>query len=143
IWFPVRPRQPRPRRASSRCPCRSSTSVRARVCRSFPRRISRMSNNPVHLVDLLGIERAWALRVFDEAERLRAARGTKAAPRPLQGRTAALIFHKPSLRTRVSFTVGMHDLGGDVVDLTAAEVAESGREGLRDVAQVLSTMCSL
>jgi ornithine carbamoyltransferase len=102
-----------------------------------------MSNAPVHFVDLLGIERAWALRVFDEAERLRAARGTKAAPRPLQGRTAALIFHKPSLRTRVSFTVGMHDLGGDVVDLSAAEVSENGREGLQDVAQVLSTMCSL
>jgi len=102
-----------------------------------------MTRVPDHFVDLLGLEREWLLHVFDEAERLRQARGTKAAPRPLSGQTAALIFHKPSLRTRVSFTVGLHDLGGDVVDLGAAEVSESGREGLKDVAQVLSTMCSL
>ena len=102
-----------------------------------------MTRVPAHFVDLLGLEREWLLHVFDEAERLRQARGTTTAPRPLAGKTAALIFHKPSLRTRVSFTVGMHDLGGDVVDLSAAEVSESGREGLKDVAQVLSTMCSL
>ena len=102
-----------------------------------------MSNAPLHFVDLLGLERAWLLQVFDEAERLREARGTKNAPTPLQGKTAALIFHKPSLRTRVSFSVGMHDLGGDVVDLSAAEVSERGRESLPDVAQVLSSMCGL
>ena len=102
-----------------------------------------MPNAPLHFVDLLGLEREWLLQVFDEAERLRVARGTKTAPRPLAGRTAALVFHKPSLRTRVSFTVGMHDLGGDAVDLSAAEVSESGRESLADVAGVLSGMCSL
>jgi ornithine carbamoyltransferase len=102
-----------------------------------------MTHVPAHFVDLLGLEREWLLHVFDEAERLRQARGTTAAPRPLSGQTAALIFHKPSLRTRVSFTAGLHELGGDVVDLGAAEVSESGREGLKDVAQVLSTMCSL
>jgi len=102
-----------------------------------------MPDAPLHFVDLLGLEREWLNRVFDEAERLRLARGTKTAPRPLAGRTAALVFHKPSLRTRVSFTVGMHDLGGDVVDLSAAEVSESGRESLSDVAGVLSGMCSL
>ena len=37
----------------------------------------------------------------------------------------------------------MHELGGDVVDLGAAEVAENGRESLKDVAQVLSGMCDL
>ena len=102
-----------------------------------------MPDAPHHFVDLLGLEREWLVQVFDEAERLRLARGTKTAPRPLAGRTAALVFHKPSLRTRVSFTVGMHDLGGDVVDLSAAEVSESGRESLPDVAGVLSGMCSL
>jgi ornithine carbamoyltransferase len=102
-----------------------------------------MPDAPIHFVDLLGLERAWLLQVFDEAERLREARGTKTAPMPLKGKTAALIFHKPSLRTRVSFSVGMHDLGGDVVDLSAAEVSERGRESLPDVAQVLSSMCGL
>jgi ornithine carbamoyltransferase len=54
-----------------------------------------------------------------------------------------MVFHKPSLRTRVSFTVGMHELGGDAVDLSAVEVSEHGRESLKDVAHVLSGMCQL
>jgi ornithine carbamoyltransferase len=102
-----------------------------------------MNDAPLHLVDLLGLERAWVLDVFDRAEELRAKRGLPGAPRPLAGRTAALVFHKPSLRTRVSFTVGMHDLGGDAVDLGAAEVSEHGRESIEDVAHVLAGMCDL
>jgi ornithine carbamoyltransferase len=102
-----------------------------------------MSESPVHLVDLLGLDRGWVLDLFDQADRLRAVRGTPRATRPLMGRTAAMVFHKPSLRTRVSFTVGMHELGGDAVDLSAAEVNQRGRESLKDVAHVLSGMCDL
>ena len=99
--------------------------------------------SPIHLVDLLGLDRAWVIDLFAQADALRAARGGPGAPRPLAGKTAALVFHKPSLRTRVSFTVGMHDLGGDAVDLTAVEVSEHGRESLEDVARVLASMCDL
>jgi len=102
-----------------------------------------VSDSPRHLIDLIGLDRDWVLRLFAEADRLRALRGTPRAPRPLAGRTAALVFHKPSLRTRVSFTVGMHELGGDAVDLSAIEVAENGRESLPDVAHVLSGMVDL
>lgn len=102
-----------------------------------------MSNAPVHLVDLLGLERGWVLDLFAEADRLRALRGMPKAPRPLAGKTAALVFHKPSLRTRVSFTVGMHELGGDAVDLGLVEVSETGRESVPDVAHVLSGMVDL
>jgi ornithine carbamoyltransferase len=102
-----------------------------------------MPTAPLHLVDLLGLERDWVLDVFACADDLRTRRGTPGAPRPLAGRTAALVFHKPSLRTRVSFTVGMHDLGGDAVDLGAAEVSEHGRESIADVAHVLAGMCDL
>ena len=98
---------------------------------------------PTHLIDLLGLERDWVLQLFADADRLRAVRGTARAPRPLAGKTAALVFHKPSLRTRVSFTVGMHELGGDAVDLGAVEVSEHGRESVPDVAHVLSGMCDL
>jgi ornithine carbamoyltransferase len=98
---------------------------------------------PRHLVDLLGIERGFVEALFAEADRLRAVRKTPAAPRPLAGRTAALVFHKPSLRTRVSFTAGMHELGGDAIDLTATEVSEHGRESVADVAHVLSGMADL
>ena len=84
-----------------------------------------MNAAPSHLVDLLDLRREWVLHVFDEADRLRGLRGTAKAPRPLAGKTAALIFHKPSLRTRVSFTVGMHELGGDAVDLSGTEVSQA------------------
>ncbi len=102
-----------------------------------------MTAQPNHLIDLLGLEREWVLKLFVDADRLRAARGTPRAPRPLAGRTAALVFHKPSLRTRVSFTVGMHELGGDAIDLGAVEVSENGRESVPDVAHVLSGMVDL
>jgi ornithine carbamoyltransferase len=98
---------------------------------------------PNHLIDLLGLDRDWVLNLFRRADELRAKRGTRYAPRPLAGKTAALVFHKPSLRTRVSFTVGMHELGGDAVDLSAVEVSEHGRESLPDVSRVLSGMCQL
>ena len=102
-----------------------------------------MTQPTTHLIDLLDLSPAWVNGVFDRADALRAVRGGAKAPRPLAGRTAALVFHKPSLRTRVSFTVGMHELGGDAGDLTAVEVSENGRESVKDVAHVLSGMCSL
>ena len=98
---------------------------------------------PPHLVDLLGTDRAFVVGLFEQAEMLRDARRTRNAPQPLAGRTAAMVFHKPSLRTRVSFTVGMHELGGDAIDLGMAEVSAHGRESLPDVAHVLSGMCDL
>ncbi len=98
---------------------------------------------PRHLVDLLGLERPFVDRLFTLADELRAVRKTPRAPKPLEGKTAALVFHKPSLRTRVSFTVGMHELGGDAVDLGTTEVSETGRESLKDVAHVLAGMCDL
>ena len=102
-----------------------------------------MARVPRHLVDLLGLDRDWVVALFEQADHLREVRGQRNAPQPMRGRTAALVFHKPSLRTRVSFTVGMHELGGDVVDLGAAEVSEGGRESVPDVAHVLSGMTDL
>lgn len=56
----------------------------------------------------------------------------------LAGRTLALIFEKPSLRTRVSFEVAMRQLGGDSLYLSQAEVGLGQREPVADVARVLS-----
>jgi ornithine carbamoyltransferase len=61
-----------------------------------------------------------------------------ASDRPLLGRTAALVFQKPSLRTRVSFEVAMLQLGGQAVYLSPAEVGLGQREGAVDVSRVLS-----
>jgi ornithine carbamoyltransferase len=56
----------------------------------------------------------------------------------LAGKTLAMIFEKPSLRTRVSFEVAMRQLGGGAIYLNQAEVGLGQREPVRDVARVLS-----
>jgi len=62
----------------------------------------------------------------------------KDAPQVLKNRTAALIFHKPSLRTRASFEVGVRELGGSAVYITDKEISIGKRESVYDVAQVMS-----
>ena len=64
-------------------------------------------------------------------------RGQKADTR-LKGKTIALLFEKPSLRTRVSFEVGMSQLGGHSVYLSPSEVGLGKRESISDVARTLS-----
>ena len=56
----------------------------------------------------------------------------------LSGKTLAIMFEKPSLRTRVSFELAMRQLGGEAVYLSPAEVGLKERESVSDVAQVLS-----
>ncbi len=64
--------------------------------------------------------------------------GRKGAPRPLTGKSLAMIFQKASTRTRVSFEVGMHRLGGHALFM-APEDTQIGRgEPIRDTARVLS-----
>ena len=57
-----------------------------------------------------------------------------------RNKTLALLFEKPSLRTRVSFEVAMRQLGGEVMYLSPAEVGLGGRESVPDVARVLGRM---
>jgi ornithine carbamoyltransferase len=58
--------------------------------------------------------------------------------RLLSGRTLALLFEKPSLRTRVSFEMAMHQLGGHSIYLSPEEVGVGKRESAADVGRVLS-----
>ncbi|HEX5369336.1 MAG TPA: ornithine carbamoyltransferase, partial [Dehalococcoidia bacterium] len=60
----------------------------------------------------------------------------------LEGKTVAMLFEKPSLRTRVSFEVGMKQLGGSAIYLSQAEVGLGQREPVKDVARVLSRYVS-
>lgn len=60
--------------------------------------------------------------------------------KPLAGKTVAMIFQKPSLRTRVSFEVGVTQLGGHAIFLTDDGVGLGTRESAADVAHVLSRM---
>src|SRR5438105_11501094 len=59
----------------------------------------------------------------------------------LAGKTLAMIFEKPSLRTRVSFAVAMTQLGGNGLLIRGEEVGLDTREPTQDVARVLSSMC--
>ncbi len=72
--------------------------------------------------------------ILSEASRLK----RDGSPRALEGQTLALIFEKPSLRTRVSFEVAMQQLGGNAIYLSQGEVGLGQREPVADVARVLS-----
>ncbi len=90
---------------------------------------------PRHFLDLRDFDRPTLRRMLDLAAGFK--RGGDAA-RPLAGRTLALIFEKPSTRTRVSFEVGMRQLGGDVVMLSARDMQSGRGESVADTARVLS-----
>ena len=77
-------------------------------------------------------------RLFETAARLKADLRAGRAHHELDQRTLALIFHKPSLRTRLSFEVAMTQLGGSSIFITEREIGMGQRESVSDVARVLS-----
>jgi ornithine carbamoyltransferase len=90
------------------------------------------------LLSFADLTRAEADRLFALAARLKADWKSGRAHGELSQRTLALIFHKPSLRTRLSFEVAMTQLGGSSVFITEREVGIGSREAVSDVARVLS-----
>jgi ornithine carbamoyltransferase len=91
-----------------------------------------------HFLSAADLTRDGVLQLFALAAELkqRVKAGHRAAP--LQGRTLALIFQKPSLRTRVTFEVGIVQLGGRAVYLSGSEIGLGTRESVADVARNLS-----
>lgn len=77
--------------------------------------------------------------VFARAAELKAEfQATRRHPaQPLAGRTLAMLFQKPSLRTRVTFEAGMTQLGGHAIHLSTSDVGAGTREGVADVARNL------
>ncbi len=91
------------------------------------------------LLSIADLTPAELRRLLDTARELKGTRRTDHRERgPLAGRTLALVFEKPSLRTRVSFDVGMRQLGGECLYVSPAEVGLGTREPAADVARVLS-----
>lgn len=72
------------------------------------------------------------------AEQLRAERNNGHLREPLAGKSLAMIFEKPSLRTRMTFDIGMRELGGHAIYLTPSEIQIGKRESLPDIARNLS-----
>lgn len=91
---------------------------------------------PRHFLDLDRIEAETLRHILTLGGSLKA--GTAQNLRPLEGRTLALIFEKNSTRTRVSFEVGMRQLGGDVVVLSQTDTQLGRGETVADTARVLS-----
>ncbi len=91
-----------------------------------------------HLVSVTDLSHEEVLRLFEVAAELKAGRKAGHVTAPLAGRALALIFEKPSLRTRVTFEVGTVQLGGRAVYLAAGEVGLGTRESVPDVARNLS-----
>jgi len=93
-----------------------------------------------HFLDLSEIPASELRRVLNAAVDIKSRRrkGQRADHRPLEGKVMALIFDKPSTRTRVSFDVGMRELGGETIMLTGAEMQLGRGETIADTARVLS-----
>jgi len=93
-----------------------------------------MSIGTKSLLSVADLSREGIERLLERASRMKHGQPSQ----PLQGRTLALLFEKPSLRTRVSFETAMIQLGGHAIYLSPAEVGLGKREPVADVARVLS-----
>jgi ornithine carbamoyltransferase len=91
---------------------------------------------PKHFLDLKDFSAAQLRGLLSEAARLKRNRGQ--GSKPLSGKTLAMIFERPSTRTRVSFEVAMRELGGDVTVLLPKDMQLGRGETVADTANVLS-----
>jgi ornithine carbamoyltransferase len=93
-----------------------------------------------HLLSIQALSAAEIHRILDLAIKLKAERG-RHTERPLEGQCWAMMFSKSSTRTRVSFEVGIRELGGNVIFLAADDIQLGRGEPIKDTARVLGRMC--
>ncbi len=99
-----------------------------------------MTDSPRHFLDISRLDSQTLSSILSKAARMKEevkASGVN-APRPLAGKVLAMIFEKPSTRTRVSFDVGMRQLGGETLFLSGTEMQLGRSESIADTARVLS-----
>ena len=87
---------------------------------------------------LLDITPGECSSLLDRARFMKQLRGSRGTHAPLLGRTLAMIFEKSSTRTRISFEVGMSELGGQAIFLSQTDTQMGRGEPVRDTARVLS-----
>jgi ornithine carbamoyltransferase len=92
-----------------------------------------------HFLSIEGQTAEQLTTLLDLAIKLKADRG-KTSERPLSGQAWAMIFSKPSTRTRVSFEVGIRELGGSVIFLSQNDIQLGRGEPIIDTARVLGRM---
>ncbi len=98
-----------------------------------------------HFLDIADLTREELLAILEESERRKQARagwpkGRADADAPLGGHALALIFEKPSTRTRVSFDMAMRQLGGQALVFNAGDLQLGRGESVEDTARVFSRM---
>jgi ornithine carbamoyltransferase len=92
-----------------------------------------------HLLSIESLTAPEILEILDLATKLKATRG-KETHKPLSGECWGLLFSKSSTRTRVSFEVGIRELGGDALFLSSSEIQLGRGEPIEDTARVLGRM---
>ncbi len=92
-----------------------------------------------HFLDLTQFEGDELRHILDACKRIKKTRnGVRRGEGILAGKVLAMIFEQPSTRTRISFDVGMRELGGETLMLTGAEMQLGRGETIADTARVLS-----
>jgi ornithine carbamoyltransferase len=94
-----------------------------------------MKSQPRHFLDISSVDKDSLKGIIASAHDMKSS-GTK--DKPLEGKMLAMIFDKPSTRTRVSFDVGMRQLGGETIILSGSEMQLGRGETVADTAKVLS-----
>jgi ornithine carbamoyltransferase len=91
-----------------------------------------------HFLDLAEIDGRTLRAILDDSLRRKRLRRTPGEEKPLAGKVLAMIFDKPSTRTRVSFDVAMRELGGETIVLIGKDMQLGRGETIGDTARVLS-----
>src|SRR3981081_4328634 len=86
------------------------------------------------LLSIADLSRDDIVAVLDQAVEMKRADGRQ---RPLEGKSVGMIFQRPSNRTRVSFEVAIHQLGGHAIPLFSDEIQLGHRESVGDIARIL------
>ena len=93
-----------------------------------------------HFIDISDLTAEEFTGILAAAARIKARRGTKdaALDKPLAGKKIAMVFEQPSMRTRISYDVGIRELGGEPLMITGREIELGERESIADTARVMS-----
>lgn len=91
-----------------------------------------------HFLSMNDFSKQDIMDVIDRAEAMKRGEPGKGPAEPLKGKSVGLLFDKPSTRTRVSFDVGVQQLGGHAIFLNSRDIQLGRGEPIRDTARVLS-----
>ena len=91
-----------------------------------------------HFLSIADLTKQEIEELLDLAIELKAKQKKHQPHRLLEGQTLAMVFQKPSARTRISFEVGMFQLGGHALYLAPADIGVGTREAVKDIGRVLS-----